>query len=189
VNVGLGLDGKSINDDDDFIQEMKVCFRLHRLSSLELHSPHLSSRQVLKMATEACAELLGFGEALGRLEAGRKADLILLDYGAMSAPFVDPAHDPVDVLLYRGLGRHVHTVMAGGRVVVEEGRVLTLDEAEIGRRLAQAAGRPRSDGEKAFARVMDGLQEHVIRYYRGWSEEPEIHPFYRVNSCIDGFPR
>jgi len=52
VLVGLGLDGKSINDDDDFIQEMKVCFLLHRIPSLELDSSYLSARQVFQMATE-----------------------------------------------------------------------------------------------------------------------------------------
>ncbi|MGQ9653897.1 MAG: amidohydrolase family protein [Thermodesulfobacteriota bacterium] len=186
VKVGLGLDGKSINDDDDFIQEMKVCYRLHRLPSLELDSPHLTSREVLLMATQNPAELLGFGQELGRLEAGRKADLVLLDYEAMCAPYVDPVHDPVDVLLYRGLGRHVRTVMVAGRIVVQDGKVLTLDEAEIGRRLTSAACRPRTDAEREFVRVMDVLKKHVIEFYRGWSEELKIDPFYTVNSRIDG---
>ncbi len=186
VKVGLGLDGKSINDDDDFIQEMKVCYRLHRLPSLELNSPHLTSREVLLMATENPAKLLGFGQELGRLEPGRKADLALLDYEAMCWPHVDPVHDPVDVLLYRGLGRHVRTVMVAGRIVVQDGRVLTLDEASIGRRLATAASRPRTDAEKEFVRVMDVLKGHVIEYYKGWSEEPRFDPFYKVNSRIDG---
>ncbi len=96
VRVGLGIDSKSINDDDDMIQEMKVCFLLHRIPSLELDSPHLSARQVFRMATETNASLLGYGRELGRLEPGRLADLVLLDYRKICFPFVDPVHDPIE---------------------------------------------------------------------------------------------
>lgn len=88
------MDGKSINDDDDLIQEMKICFLLYRLPFLELDSPHLSVRQVLQMSRENNARLLGFGEKLGRLEKGRLADLVLLDYEKMCYSFVEPSYDP-----------------------------------------------------------------------------------------------
>ena len=188
VLVGLGLDGKSINDDDDFIHEMKMCFLLHRIPSLEVDSPHLSARQVFQMGTENSAKLLGYGEELGRLEPGRLADLVLLDYERMRYPFVDPSHDPIETLLYRGLGPHVHTVMVNGRVVVEDGRLLTLDEEAVGVRLAKAASRPRTEKETKLVRMMDELRRHVVRYYEGWTEEIETAPFYRVNSRVDGLP-
>lgn len=186
VLVGLGLDGKSINDDDDFIQEMKVCYLLHRIPSLALDSPHMSARQVFKMATENSATLLGFGKELGRLEPGRFADLVLLDYKAMCHPFVDPSHDPIDALLYRGKGSHVDTVMVNGRVIVEKGRLLTLNEAAIATRLAKAASRPRTEKEKALVHGMDVLREHVVNYYRDWTDKVMTQPYFEVNSRIDG---
>jgi cytosine/adenosine deaminase-related metal-dependent hydrolase len=186
VLVGLGLDGKSINDDDDLIQEMKVCFLLHRLPSLELHSEHMTAREVFKMATQNTAELLGFGDQLGRLEPGRQADLVLLDYRAMCAPYVDPAQDPIDVLLYRGSRHNVDTVMVGGRVVVRGGKLLTLDQEEIGQRLASASARPRTEAEEAMLGGLDLLQEKVIDYYRGWTEKVETEPYMAVNSRKDG---
>ncbi|MBW1714140.1 MAG: amidohydrolase family protein [Deltaproteobacteria bacterium] len=157
VLVGLGLDGKSINDDDDLIQEMKVCYLLHRLPSLELH-----------------------------LEPGRQADLVLLDYQAMGAPYVDPAQDPIDVLLYRGSRHYVDTVMVGGRVVVEGGRLTTIDQEEIGRRLALASSRSRTQAEEAMLGGLDLLQEKVIDYYRGWTEKVETEPYMLINSRKDG---
>jgi 5-methylthioadenosine/S-adenosylhomocysteine deaminase len=186
VLVGLGLDGKSINDDDDMIQEMKVCFLLHRLPSLELDSPHLGARQVFKMATENNAGLLGYGKELGRLEPGRYADLVLLDYEKMCHPFVDPSHDPIEVLLYRGRGSHVHTVMVNGRIVVEEGKALTLDEEQIGKRLAETASRPRTEKEKAFVEIMDELKKHVVQYYQGWPRTVSVEPYFQTNSRVDG---
>jgi len=189
VRVGLGLDGKSINDDDDFIQEMKMCFLLHRVPSLELDSPHLSARQVFRMATETGSTLLGYGNELGRLERGRKADMVLLNYREMCRPFVHPSHDPIETLFYRGQGRHVHTVMVNGRVVVENGRLLTLDEDAIGSRLAAAASRPRSDKQNDVVRAMDEVKAHVVQYFRGWTEGVECAPFFHLNSRIDGFKR
>jgi cytosine/adenosine deaminase-related metal-dependent hydrolase len=186
VKVGLGLDGKSINDDDDFIQEMKVCFLLHRIPSLELHSDHLSAREVFRMATTTSADLLGFGDAVGRLEPGRKADMALLDYDAMCWPYTDPGQDPIDVLLYRGTRHFVDTVLVDGRVVVRDGRVTTVDEEEIGRRLAEASARPRTEQEEGMLRGLDTVQKHVIDYYRGWPDRVETEPYFPVNSQVDG---
>jgi cytosine/adenosine deaminase-related metal-dependent hydrolase len=186
VLVGLGMDGKSINDDDDMIQEMKVCYLLHRLPSLELDSPHMTAREVFKMTTENNAVLLGFGQELGRLEPGRLADMVLLDYEKMCRPFVDPSHDPIDVLLYRGLGKHVHTVMVNGRIVVKNGTLLTLDEEAIAARLAEAASRPRTEKEKALVQAMDELEHHVIRYYEGWPKKVKTEPYFMINSRTDG---
>jgi len=186
VRVGLGIDSKTINDDEDFIQEMKVCFLLHRLPSLELDSPHLTARQVFQMGTETNAGLLGCGRELGRLEPGRFADLVLLDYEKMCFPFADPSHDPIEVLLYRGKGSDVHMVMVGGRIVVEEGRVLAMDEEGLGKKLTDAASRPRNAEEKALSRAVDELRRRVVRYYRGWTEKARIEPYFFVNSREDG---
>jgi 5-methylthioadenosine/S-adenosylhomocysteine deaminase len=186
VTVGLGLDGKSINDDDDMIQEMKICYLLHRLASLELHSPHMTARDVFKMTTENNAKLLGLGQEVGRLEPGRRADMVLMDYQKMCHPFVDPSHDPIDVLLYRGLGKHVHTVMVNGRIVVQDGKILTIDEEAIAGRLAEAASRPRTDKEEALVQAMDELKQNVIRYYDGWAKKTRTEPYFMTNSRIDG---
>ena len=186
VLVGLGLDGKSINDDDDMIQEMKICYLLHRLPSLELDSPHMTARQVFRMTTENNATLLGFENQLGRLEPGRLADMALIDYTAMSHPYVDPTHDPIDTLLYRGAGRFVHTVLVNGRVVVKAGRVLTIDETAVGSRLAKAASRPRTAKEEAMAQAMDTLKARVKTYYDGWTRKVDVDTYFMINSRTDG---
>jgi 5-methylthioadenosine/S-adenosylhomocysteine deaminase len=186
VRVGLGLDGKSINDDDDMIQEMKMCYLIHRLPSLELDSLHMTAREVFKMATETNAALLGFEGEIGRIEPGRRADLVLLDYEKMCHPFVDSAHDPIDVLLYRGKGSHVDTVMVNGRVVVEGGKVLTVDENALSGRLAEAASRARTEKEKALVQVMDELKHYVIEYYQGWPKKVKPEGYFAVNSRVDG---
>ena len=182
----MGLDVKSINDDDDMIQEMKICYLLHRLPSLELDSPHMKAREVFRMTTENNAILLGFENQLGRLEPGRLADMALIDYSSMAYPYVDPSHDPIDTLLYRGAGRFVHTVLVNGRVVVKEGKVLTIDEEAVGRRLAEAASRPRTAQEEAMNQAMDTLKARVKTDYEGWSRKVDVDPYFMINSRIDG---
>lgn len=146
----------------------------------------MSARDVFKMTTENNAALLGFGRELGRLEPGRLADLVLLDYEKMCHPFVDTSHDPIDVLLYRGKGAHVDTVMVNGRVVVEGGKVLTIDEDAVSGRLAEAASRPRTEKEKALVQAMDQLKQHVLRYYQGWPRKVKPEAYFAVNSRVDG---
>ena len=186
VRVGLGLDGQGINDNDDFIQEMKLGYLLHRISSLELDSPFLSARDVFRMATETNASLLGFEKKLGRLEPGRYADLVLLDFKKMCHPFVDPSHDPIDVLLYRGSGQDVHTVMVNGRVVVQDGRLLTIDEDAVATRLGEEASQPRTEKEETFAEAIEELKRHVIRYYEGWPQKVKPEPYFFINSRLEG---
>jgi len=138
------------------------------------------------MGTETNARLLGYGRELGRLEPGRFADLVLLDYDKMCFPFVDLSHDPVDVLLYRGKGSQVHTVMVGGKIVVENGRVLTVDEEGLGKKLADAASRPRTEREKVLDRAVNELRWQVVNYYREWIQRVCLQPYFSLNSREDG---
>ena len=87
VRMGLGIDSKSINDDDDIIQEMKVCFLLHRIPSLELNSPYLALNSLPDGDRNKC-QPARIREQLGRLEPGRLADLVLLDYPKMCFPLL-----------------------------------------------------------------------------------------------------
>ena len=182
----MGLDGQGINDNDDFIQEIKLCYLLHRIPSLELDSPHLTARQVFKMATETNASLLGFSPTIGRLEPGCHADLVLLDFAKMVYPYTDPTHDPIDVLLYRGQGKHVHTVMVNGHIVVQGGKLLTIDEETTAERLVEVASRPRTEKEKALVQATDEVKHHVIRYYEGWHQKVKPEPHFTANSRTDG---
>ena len=187
ISVGLGLDGMGVNDDDDFLQEMKLCYRLQGLCRLDLDSPALSSRDVFKMATETNARLIGYGKELGRLECGRKADMVLFDYERMSHPFTPLDADPIDTLLYRGSGRHIVSVIVGGEELVVNGRIGTVDEAEIAERLVVAASRRKDAGQDEMVQMTEALKTHLARYYRGWAERVSASPYYLLNSRTDGF--
>ena len=187
IRVGLGLDGMAINDDDDMIQEMKLCYRLHRLYGLDLDSPSLSVREVFKMATETNARLIGYGSELGRLEPGRKADMVLFNYELMCRPYTEPSVDPIETLMYRGSSQHIHSVIVNGKVVVAGGRIRTVDEHDICACLAMAASRRISTAEKEKAQMTEALINHLVHYYRGWTERISARPYHLLNSRTDGY--
>ena len=95
----------------------------------------LSTPEVLEMATEGSAQALGWGASLGRIAPGFKADLVFLDDGHVN--YV-PLNDPVNQVVHVEDGTAIRRVMIGGRVAVEDGRVLTADMGRV-RALAEAA--------------------------------------------------
>jgi 5-methylthioadenosine/S-adenosylhomocysteine deaminase len=104
------------------------------------------AEQALEMNTLVGARAVGLADAIGSIEVGKRADLVLFDArrSEWSALF-----DPVNNLVYSADGRSVRTVVADGRVVVDEGRVVFADEArvvdrvqELGEALLARTGRP-----------------------------------------------
>ena len=95
--------------------------------------------EVLRMATVEGAQAIGLGDEIGSLEAGKQADLILVDLSALNlSPVLDaPVRNIVPNLVYAASGHEVKTVMVAGRVLVRDGQVLTADEAAV-RTQAQA---------------------------------------------------
>jgi guanine deaminase len=137
LRVGLGTDGANTADTQNLFEAMRLAAGLSRVLTAD-EARWIDGAQTLRMATEHSAHALGFGAALGRIEAGRAADLVLLD---LAQPHYVPLRDPLRQLVHGENGAAVHTVLVGGRVVVEDGRVTTVDEAALRRRAEDAAQR------------------------------------------------
>ena len=84
--------------------------------------------RALEMATLRGAEALLLDEAIGSIEAGKRADLVLYD---LDTPEWRPLLNPVNNLVYAATGASVRTVLIDGRVVLDEGRLTTLDERAV----------------------------------------------------------
>jgi 5-methylthioadenosine/S-adenosylhomocysteine deaminase len=134
VPVGLGTDGAASNNDLDMFEAMRQTALLHKLQS---NDPRvLPAREVLAMATREGAEALGLAREIGSLEPGKRADVIVV---SMDHPRQTPMYDPVSHLVYVTRGDDVRTTIVNGRVLMRDGKVLTLDEADVlaeARRLA-----------------------------------------------------
>lgn len=124
VNVALGTDGVSSHNSVDMFADVKLAAVLHNGVSCDPMA--VTARQALGMATVDGARALG--RDTGRIEAGRTADLILVDF---DAPNLIPCHDEAEDLAFSAHGSNVVMNMARGRVIYQNGAFLTLDLEKI----------------------------------------------------------
>jgi guanine deaminase len=137
VNLGVGTDGASCADNQNMYEVMRLASFVSKVQGPDT-GRWLSTREAALAATEGSARILGFAGKLGRIAPGYKADLVLLD---LDHPNWLPLNDPVNQLVHAEDGTAVESVMIGGRMVVENRRVLTVDLARLRDRAAAARDR------------------------------------------------
>ena len=124
ISVSLGADGAACNNRLDMFSEMRLAALLQKT----LHGPDtLSAETVLRMATVEGARALGEQDALGTLEAGKRADVIVV---RLDKSHVTPRTDLASTLVYATQATDVDTVIIDGELVMRERKLLTIDEAE-----------------------------------------------------------
>jgi 5-methylthioadenosine/S-adenosylhomocysteine deaminase len=127
VTVALGTDGMSSNDGNDMFAALKVAGLLHKLWEID-YEEWLGAREAWTMATAGGAVAAGDPDGLGRIEAGRRADLVLLDLDTI--PFT-PFNDPLRQTVFGSTTLAVDSTMIAGRWVVRGGKVTGIDEAAV----------------------------------------------------------
>ena len=145
VAVGLGTDGSVCADNQNLFEALRIASVVSTIRFPHETGRWLDAPTVWQLATSGSARVLGQAADLGAIAPGRKADLVLLRADSV---FLRPLADPVNALVYAETGASVDTVLVGGRVVVEGGRVTTVDEARIYAQAQEAAERQhRASGE------------------------------------------
>jgi cytosine/adenosine deaminase-related metal-dependent hydrolase len=182
LNVAMGTDSTALNDDDDMLQEMRLASKLHRQPGLD--RPALETHQALRMATANAARPTGFEGRIGVLETGRYADMVLLDWDAMTAPYFedsgDPGSDAVNAVIYRGKSAHVDTVLINGEVVLRGGRFVKADEEEITGELRRQLSSPIDSDTQATRQMAARLLPYIHQFYDDW-RIPADGPHYLYN--------
>lgn len=120
--VGLGTDGAASNNNLDMMEEMRLCALIHKGVGLE--PTELPAATALAMATEMGARTL-FLDGVGRIAPGYKADLVLVDLNKLH---LTPRTNVVSHIVYAAQPADINLVMVDGTIVVEDGRLLTIDE-------------------------------------------------------------
>lgn len=126
VCVSLGTDGAASNNNLDLFQEIKTATLLQKVNQMD--PTVLPARKVLEMATIDGARALGLEDAIGTIEVGKKADLILVDMGA---PHLTPQRNSLSHLVYSAEGSDVDTVICNGQILMQEKEILVLDQVEV----------------------------------------------------------
>jgi 5-methylthioadenosine/S-adenosylhomocysteine deaminase len=139
VALGLGTDGAASNNDLDMFEAMRQAAFLHKLQSKDPRV--VSARVALGMATRGGARVIGRAQDLGSLEAGKLADVIVV---RMDQPRQTPMYDPISHLVYATHGDDVDTTIVNGRVLMRNGKVLTLNQDQVLRDARAAAAQVRT---------------------------------------------
>ncbi|TFV67795.1 UNVERIFIED_ORG: amidohydrolase [Bacillus sp. AZ43] len=138
IRVGMGTDGPASNDGLDLLADLRLAASFARLA--ERSATALTAAEAVWLATGAAADAIGRPD-LGRLEAGRRADLVHVDTRDL---VFEPVGDPEDLLahlVWSGAGRHVRDVWVAGRRVVADGASTTVDTEALRRDVAERAAR------------------------------------------------
>jgi 5-methylthioadenosine/S-adenosylhomocysteine deaminase len=186
VNVALGMDDKTINDDEDAVMELRMMHKLHRVPSYDLRTPPLDAYDVIAMGTLNGARAVGFGGRVGALEPGMKADAILVDLDrVLNDPWCTPDLPIAEAFLHRAMGADVDTVVIGGRVVMEDRRIRTIDVPALYREIRKAAC-PITPTQRRRAAMLGRLKPHVQAWYNAWLDgDGAADPFYVLNDRGD----
>ena len=125
ISVSLGADGAACNNRLDMFTEMRTAALIQKA----LHGAEtLPALTVLRMATINGARAMGLADEIGSIEIGKRADLTILNTG--SAHTI-PHPDPISTIVYAAQPSDVVTVIIDGRIVMQDGRLTTLDEPVV----------------------------------------------------------
>ena len=147
INVALGTDGGPCSNTYDLFRDMHLAGIIHKGKMTD--ASLLLAEQVLEMATINGAKALGLEKDIGSLEVGKKADFIVVNPGSLGSIPYDMNQvgkggmHPSTVVVHSCSGRDVEIVVVDGKVVVESGILLTLDEHTVKREAQEAVSRIR----------------------------------------------
>ena len=185
VNVAMGLDDKTINDDEDAIMELRMIHKVHRVDTFDLGSPPLDPYEAFEIATVNGARVCGFEGEAGALVSGMKADAVLVDLARVERePWLDPRSDIVEAFVQRAMGADVRTVVVGGKVLLEDGRLRSMDVDALFRDVRAFCEKGLPPEHRARAEALARIKPHMQRWYKGWEEGMVREPYYAMNSRV-----
>jgi len=171
VGVGLGTDGASCSDNQNMYEVMRLASMVSKVRGPDTDR-WATTDQVLEAATAGSARALGFGDRIGRIAPGYKADIVFLDLGHVNWL---PLNDPTNQLVHTEDGSAVHSVMVGGRMVVENRRLTGIDLASLAAKVEAARVRL-AEANLPNRRLFEVLEPLVNAFCPGLAHTP-----YRID--------
>jgi len=147
INVAIGTDGAASNDDLDLFAELRTAALLAKAVANDATA--LAAHAAIRMATINGARALGMDNIIGSLEIGKQADIVAVRIDTLCA---QPMHDPASSLVYTSSGSRVSDVWVGGKRLLNNRQLTTLDEGELVQRSMQWSEKIQSAATKEATR-------------------------------------
>jgi guanine deaminase len=167
LRVGIGTDSATSSDTQNMFEATRLAAYLSRVRTPD-YRQWLGADEALALATAGSAGVLGLGDQIGRLARGFKADIVFLDLAHIG--YV-PLNDVLVQLVNGESGAAVDSVMIGGRLVLERGRLTTVDEARARAQAEAANARLRAANAESLAAAR-ALEAFVGAFCLGQAREP-----------------
>jgi guanine deaminase len=167
LNVGIGTDGAACCDNQNMYESMRVASYGSKVQGPDTDR-WLATEEVLEAATVGSARALGFGDRIGRIARGYKADLVFIDLKHVNWM---PLNDPTNQLVHSEDGSGVHSVMVGGKMVVADRRPVGVDLGALARR-AEAAAERLARANAGNKQLFERLQGLINMYCPGLARTP-----------------
>lgn len=173
VNVGIGTDGASCSDNQNMYEATRLASLVSKVQGPDWQR-WLGTDEALTAATEGSARALGMAKEIGRIAPGYKADIVFLDLHHINWI---PTNDPVNAVVHVEDGTGVHSVMIGGRMVVENRKILTVDLPRLAAQAAASQAR-RAPLTGAAKKLYQRLEKVVGTFCPGLAKAPlHIHRY------------
>jgi 5-methylthioadenosine/S-adenosylhomocysteine deaminase len=166
VPICLGTDEAAADDTLDLWGAIKTAGLVHKITDAD-YRRWPKAAEIMDCVYRGGARSLRQADAIGALEPGRAADIVLLDLDSLA---FQPLNDPVRQLVYGSAGRAVTDVFVGGRHVVRDGRLTTLDEAALRQELAELMPTLRRQQAE-----VDAVARRFEPFYRAMYEKSLTH--------------
>ena len=165
IRIGMGSDEATIDEDKDMFQEMRLALRLHYIPGIDNVCP--TPYDIFRMGTEHGAYCAWFGDKVGTLDPGKRADLVLLNLKNIEFPYIDPVVSLVEALVYRGRSQEVDTVMIDGDVVMRDGKLTHVDKESVLKEINSALDRPLTEAESEARDLISQVEPYMRRFLEG----------------------
>ena len=161
--LALGSDQAPGNNCNNMFNEMKFTAILNKCKAK--NPAVFPAGKVLRMATIEAARAIGLGSEIGSIEPGKKADLLMIDMTqpCLSPVIMQPVRNIVPNLVYSAKGSEVELVMVDGRVLVEEFRVLSVDEKQVVRDAQEAVERVCRAAQEPFSKIPESRLHAMMK--------------------------
>jgi 5-methylthioadenosine/S-adenosylhomocysteine deaminase len=163
--VAMGLDGLAFDEDDDAVREMRLGYQLHRGWGFDID---MSREQWWAFAAGNGRHSVTGTDAIATLSKRDSADLIVMNWDALDNFSVFDDIDPLDILLARGNASYIQQVLVNGRVIVQNGKLSQLNEAELAVELHsqwKAAIQKESVSVSAWRNTLKQLSDDLGPFY------------------------
>lgn len=170
VKIGVGLDGQALDDDQDYLRELRLAWTLANRPGAAAST--LSADQILHIGTRG-GSAITFGETvpLGALKPGALADLVLLDWAGIQGVWASPETPTLDLLLRRSASKHVVHVLVNGEWVVRDGKSTRVDEQAVIAAMRDNLNRYDPAVLAQNGAAAKALAPYLRRFYASWDTD------------------